>query len=351
MNKFFNKAIFYKEFKIAKWFLFMLILEFTMFFYKGISRFLKHINVLMANSINDEVRRQILCDIEEILYWRHNGRYIFILLTIIVMAVVIVGRDRTNKGYETLGSMNFKREEIIMTKWITGVLTLLLFLLIIFVYIEIIWFSNKNLKFFGLTQGMLFQWFIINFLTFVFIYTFIVLIECLCGKEVLGGILGSIFLILPIGLIGLVFGFIDIITIKSHKFNDEVMMNIGSLVNTFAERATLSIYNMDYYKGNPGLRSFILLISIVVLVALIIIAFKNNDFEKNGYVSMFKPLEYVLKIGVSVCFGMLISIIILLNLISKEKNVYMPTIGIITFIISGIIVYFITHKLIEKSKA
>src|SRR3712207_346366 len=94
-------------------------------------------------------------------------------------------------------------------------------------------------------------------------------------------------------------------------------------------------------------------------------AFKKVPMERCGYIVIFKPLEIIFKIGISVCFGLL-GVSIVSPMIRSHYNLWRLenlnyenfihdvnkacTLTVLIGLLCGCIVYVITNKIIEANK-
>lgn len=299
-----------------------------------------------------------------------QGFEVALAITLIIIGTYIIGIDIMGRKYDSLNAMPFRREEVILTKWIIAALTVIIPMLLSFVVISFVYIGNTEILKVYMDFNMIFQWVLINSLALLFIVTFIMLIQSLSGKNIIGGVVGSIFLVLPMGLSMLITGFLKVLTWNPNILSEDQYYNMMMRIESIAVKISLAFYNMDFvdnYGSNVYEKSGILVLAIIILVALLTYSFKKIPLERNGYIIIFKPLEMIFKVGVSVCFGLLGGLIAS-QFLADYYNLYFyganpknteVNLAIINKVISlttlfalliGCIVYVITRKIIEINK-
>ncbi|MFA9397178.1 MAG: ABC-2 transporter permease [Clostridiaceae bacterium] len=371
--KFFNKAIFYKEFKIAKWFLLVLTGEVLIF------SILPFINTIQ--SIRDSIERG---NYEQFNFnWNFsysfnefNEHRIFFSIIIIILASLIIGMDYSNRKYEFLTTLPFKRQEIIITKYITAIIVVVIPIIIEFITTLSLFNSNKDILYSYISYNILIKWFILNILVYIFILTFTMVIQLLCGKNLIGGILGSIFLVIPLGFSSLLNELIKILNYKAYTNQVTWTTNLYYKIDNLSFKLSPAAYNMNFFKYKNDdyynlydqlilkfpTRIIILIIVIAIGIYILYILFNKFPIERSGYILIYKPTEYILEIGISLCTGLLVGIIVAENLISKYSLYettdklfsthlnYTVFFMFLSWIVTSIILFYGTHKVIELSK-
>lgn len=340
MRKFLNKSLLYKEWKSCKWFMFTFALI-DIFF------------IMVINTGTARIRNNGITSLKasDIVVNNYSSLWIMIFIPLVICAAILVGDEFSGKKYEIFSAMPFTREEIVINKWFMGIMTFLIPLLISYLMLVINFSLNKDILAGVLSYTMIFKWLIFNALEYSFVFTFIMLIEFLTGKNILGGIIGTIFLFLPIGLCML-------LTMSTQFISNYVKVDY---LERIAARATLVLYNVDIFKEDnsfPSLwiRIIILIAAIVICLLLSIYAFKKYSLENIGFIVAFNKLEVIFKIGVSICFGLLFSSIYNGFLTDKANNVdaaqvHMYMAFTITIALIGCLVtYFTVNKIIEINK-
>lgn len=366
MKNYLNKALFYREWKnmmpLSLMFLFQTFLLVIMPFINTV----QNIQEAISKGIYNDSYKYFFYDF----FISGGPAQAMALGTSILIGTFIIGIDIMGRKYDLLNSMPFKREEIIITKWIIAALTAIIPMVLSFIVMSVVYSGNKDILKDYMDGNMIFQWFLINTLAYLFIVTFIMLIQSLSGKNILGGVVGSIFLILPMGLTILIDGFFSVLALNPNILSQEHYFNIMKKVEAIGINSSLGIYNLnlsDEYMFSIYGKSAVLAIAILVLFILLIYSFKKIPLERNGYIVIFRPLEMIFKVGVSVCFGLLGGLITSqmlkehydlyqYDLSNGNIAAYLPiankiiSLTILFTLLCGCIVYVITRKIIEINK-
>ena len=360
--KYFIKGIFYKEFKMAKWFFFILTGELLYLFNLSFMNNIQFIKdaVKKGNFNYDNYGYTF-----ETLFSNTDSSKLLFIISIILFASIMVGNDFVNKKYELIAALPYKREEIIITKYIITVIITVISFTISFIAVLIAYKNNETLLSCYLSYGFLYKFYSVNLLIYIFIITFTMLIQTLCGKNILGGIFAGIFLILPIGLSYLLEEvFRMVFFIKMRFGNYDFLTSIYNKIESIAYYISPITYGTDYEKSlNYGAKIIILIAVIALLIYLMIISFKILPFERCGYISIYRLGDIILKIGISFCTGLLAADILAANLTNVfglyeiDKTLvqqyvnYTIFYSALCFIGVGILTYFITNKIIKLSKS
>lgn len=348
MKRFLNKALFYKEIKNSLPFLFIMIFFSLAYVMSDFAFLLTELYKITGNIYNSLISSYRVSFTESINANTSIG-FIFFCSIIIFIAGFLVSSDRNNRGYETLSSMNFKREQIIITKWICGTAAIVIPFTIVSFYVIFKFMMCPNAYIIPDAVPRLFQWWIINMLVVVFIFTFMMLIECLSARPIFAAAVGSIFLILPVALPELIISYIYMFVFQNkHLIN--AFYNFHYIINRVENNLFLAAYNVNY-EGRFAINALVLLTAIIICFVLMVYAFKNAALEKTGYLILFEPLKPIFKIGVSACFAMTFSLCAygIEDTLSHDFSGKI-SIAVIVLILSGIITYFVTNKLIKMSE-
>lgn len=357
----FRKGLFYKEFKIGKWFLFLLTGE--LLFLLNL-QFIEQIELLKDAAKGRDFHYENFDYTFRYLFNGFDTSKLLFIMSIIFLGSFLIGIDFSGKKYEFLTSLPYSREEIIKTKYIVGLLVIFISFTISFGVILTTFSNNIAILSYYLSYEFLFKYYFINLLIYIFIFLFIMLIQSLCGKNILGGVLGGIFLLLPLGLVTLIEQFLRILMFSNIRFygyeeKDYLFMNLQKVAYYLSPTAySDELSNYLSYSS----RLIILVVLIIILVFALEYSFKKLPFERIGYISIYPLGEKVLKIGISFCTGLLAfdicssSLTNIFNLYKIDKYLvsqyvnYTIFYSALCFIGVGIITYFITNKVIELSK-
>lgn len=352
LKKFYNKALFYKEFKSSLSFIGILWLSLFMEFTNHFIRETQNLKTLSKDLISMgtynsiEFTENISNTLSSL---SNNSGMFYSICSLIIISFWIVGKERQNNRNEMLSTMPFSREEIIGTKWI---LVFISIIIAMFLNLAIIlWNCSVNSNIYSIIPNiynLLLYWIISKTLLYIFIFTFIMFVSSICGRFFTGGLLGSIFLIVPFYLTVTIPPFIGYFAV----INGTRLISEATIANL--ENFVLRIYALfNFYTYDNNLvkyfntLSLLSIIGIIIFLSLLFISFKNNSFEKINELCMFKSFEYILKIGVSVCFTLLITTIAVDTNAHTIEDAY---IAAPTAFITLIVTYILTNKIIKYFK-
>lgn len=348
MKRFLNRALFYKEIKNSLTFLFIMIFFSLTYVMTDFSFLLTEMYSKTGNIDNNFISSYRESFTDSINANTSVG-FIFFCVMVIFIAGYLISADRNNRGYETLSSMNFKREQIIITKWICGTAVIIIPFTIVSFYVIFKFMMCPNTYIIPNVVPRLFQWWIINMLAIMFVFTFMMLIECLSSRPVFAAAVGSVFLILPLALPELIFSYIYMFVFQ----NKPLIITLSryhTIINRLESNLFFPAYNVNY-EGRFAINALVLLMAIIICFVLMVYAFKEAALEKVGYPILFEPLKPIFKIGVSACFAMTFSLCAygIADSLSHDFSGKI-SIAVIVLMLSGIITYFVTNKLIKMNE-
>ncbi|WP_202081026.1 ABC transporter permease subunit [Caldalkalibacillus salinus] len=266
-------------------------------------------------------------------------------MVVIIMASLLLGLQRTNQSYELTLSLPYSRQEIMLSKWLLGVLTIvgsvavsaLLSLIVIQTTILTEYFHLEVLGYYV----------IFAILGTVAIFSFATMFGYLTGSFFAQAVLTSIFVIFPIPFAELVRTFVSNHTgefVSMSGFTDSMsLVTLAMYVADFGYRASDAIHREG---GLSGIGTVILVCGLYTLlsVALAYILSRHAKAEHHGRTLLYQSIEPILKAGVIVCFfltgGMFFSEI---NYHGGERSLVSYYMGGILF--AGIAYYVLTKLL------
>lgn len=358
-----NKALIFKEIKYTKYqlmiFLITLILESSYGFAKALNKISTGVDV---NIISEGLKYMNL----NISHHVYSGEIIINFIYAISLAYLLIGIER-RKNYEFLEVMPFSRYEIIKNKYLFGLISILVCMLINFIIFSIIYAINidtinnipkialmlhykcDNLKnpvdcqyYYDLylttriTYITVIKSFIINLLTLIAAFSLSMLMHTISGKSVLGFIFSIISYIFPIGI------FVLCSEVLSYHipWSDEVCLHFEK----FLKNIYVLTYTYDDYLKGYWPNCIKIIIFIIIINILLFYCYKKYKQENVGNLIVFEKLEPIVIIGASICFGMLIGTIIgritmgYSSSPSVSRAIILDTLIIIISIISYIII-------------
>lgn len=314
MKQLFPKALFYKEWKNARWglALFAFFLFYSKLFYaiQGLS-FLKEVaqsgNLVVANNE----------------YWFQQLMYVnddvFVLLVIITAVLVyfLFYQDRQGATASLMSSMPFTKEQAFNVKWITGAGVIVAAFLVNGLLLTGFYFANRSWMF--ATPYQVIPTWIVLFLAFTLaLFSFLLFVQCAMGHSLAAAVVGPIASVVPWFFLA---GLNDLVR---HQFSlpyDHAAIDfLGRtadavgwpyLLRTVYVQSPSGIHYPDYENIPTKVLIFLAIAAVTFLLGRI--AYKRNAVEKSGELLMFPFLEPVLIYGFAVCLGILLALLFCLG--------------------------------------
>lgn len=310
MKSLYNKTLFKKEFKISKWMMILMTLNLLIFKILKIDNSLKgHKSLLTNRSLSYEDAKISM------LHWFNHeliGELFFsvIMIFLIIMLVTLMFQnERSNSTFGFLASIPYKREEVIKTKWIVGVITIIIPMVISLICISIFYKYNKS--FIDDNYFIILRWFFITTLQYICIYSGLFLCQTLMGQNIISSIVGAIIIYVPYGTIAIIAKLVYSNFNLKHKLLAKIsdIMSYSNLYNFgLGDYVDLSdgrhlIYYLIYKEYN--IKIIIMIILTVTFYILAKYYYKVNSLENTGKIFIFPSLKPVLIWGFAICFGLL----------------------------------------------
>lgn len=198
MIGFYNKIFFKQQRKYCKWITLGLTVEFLTIWVSNFSQSIEYVKKNQGNSKNS---------INYMIY--NNSSVLMMILSYILAAALYIGIDRINNKYDIYMSMPFKREQIIFSKWICGVISCTVPVIITYFIIILMYFGNKNEIGEYINLSSIFRWGVLSLLVYLFIMTFGMSIQLLSGSTIAGAVIEMLILLVPIFFIESVADLLD----------------------------------------------------------------------------------------------------------------------------------------------
>lgn len=310
MKQLFPKALFYKEWKNARWGL--ALLAFFLLYSKlfdAIQRlgWLKEVakrgDLVVANNA----------------YWFQQLMYgddgVFVLLVILTSALVYVlfRQDRQEATASLTSSMPFTKEQAFNVKWITGAGIIVTAFLINGLLLTGFYFINRSWMF--TTPYQVIPTWTVLFLAFTLaLFSFLLFVQCAMGHSLAAAVVGPIASVVPMFFFA---GFNDIVRYQFNlSYDNAVIIFLDRLMGAVAWPELLSQVYVQSPSGihypvyeNILAKALIFLAIAAVTFLLGRIAYKRNAVEKSGELLMFPFLEPVLIYGFAICLGILLALL------------------------------------------
>lgn len=316
------KKLLWKEWIYAKW---LIILSIFISLTAMLQMFSQYIEYVKVPGVENEFNH---INYSYIHYLCMRRAYPYINIMLIFFSVfVIMAVDSINKQYEMVNAMPYSRNQIILSKWITAIVVIIIPEIISYCVFTILYFTNYSKMSICNNYSFTFMWMLISILSHVFLVTFIMFIQSLFGNNVAGAI--ASILILFFWAVG-------------GELIDTVF-NIYK-INTHAKQGLLLVpfYNtVESY--NPLLKICILIIFILIFFTVMIKLFKRALLENIGNLNLYKVAELVIRIFIVVNIAMVI-VAITSDRFFKENNRMSTLVGII----SVVILYYAYGKIIKR---
>ncbi|MCB2360028.1 ABC transporter permease subunit [Clostridium estertheticum] len=348
MSKILNKALFYKEWINVKWITILTIV--VLLFYKADGV----ISLLNQNKMYMKYNGVIRTDkwINEGLYGGSSYYFVMVFVVIILAISLFVG-EKTSETEGFIVSMPFTRKEIMLNKWLIGVLSLLISFIVTYIFLSLFYFVNINELNTTLNPySDIVKWFFMDTFQYICIFTFIMLIQAVMGNSIVSGMVGGIILGVPT-FISMVVQELVIIHYRDNQSISIILDKIYYWVNIYSYNVAKqkSFYpnpaeniNQDYYQNfyysNYKSKLLVLFLLTCLFLFLANLAYKKRNIEYNLRLIAFKNLEPVFIGGVAICSG------ILVIAIKGIGNQRLSEFGIY-FVIFTIIGYFISKLLLK----
>ncbi|WP_099188669.1 ABC transporter permease subunit [Tepidibacter mesophilus] len=310
MKSVFNKALLYKEVKSSKWI--TLIMLFSIFICKTMYLIdyegrLKRFRYMIGDS------KEYLFNVA---FLGNDVCSIVMVFLVIILSTILFKSERQSETYSFIASMPFKRKDIIKTKWFVGSFSIFIAFFINAILISIIFYTKYKGISTDASGYIIFQWALINILTYISIFTMILFAQTLMGQNIAASIVGSIVIYLPTGfwrmmsqiLRAHINSYYDypirfmLIEFNPYSINNPYYRVLDSVSNS------LDNYYVPEYQ-NYFSKIIILLILIVLFYNLAVYFYKKNKLENSGNLIMFSSLEPVFKWGFSICLGLFAGVI------------------------------------------
>ncbi|MPQ30699.1 hypothetical protein E4V42_04530 [Clostridium estertheticum] len=350
MSKILNKGLLYKEWINVRWVTLLTIITLLFFKVYGI------MTALNQEKIHETRQGWVLPN-----RWFNNGIYrgddhysiyLFIMvIVVIILAITLFIGEKTSENQGFIASMPFTRKEIIINKWLIGVLSLLISFLITYIFLSLFYFKNiSSINTILNPYSDIVKWFFMDTVQYICIFTFMMLMQSVMGNSIVSGMIGGLILVIPTVILRLV----QELVIRYYQYNGYITIIIEKIsywINIYSYNVAKqkSFYpnpaeniNQDYYKNfyysNYISKLLVLFLLTCLFLFLANLAYKKRNIEYNLRLIAFKNLEPVFVGGVAICSGLLAGAIF--------GNDRLRDFGIY-FVIFTIIGYFISKLLLK----
>jgi hypothetical protein len=315
MRQLFSKALFYKEWKNARWgfaFLTLFLLLSRLF------------DALQRLSYLKEVAKRGDLVVANNAYWFQSSLYgddgVFVLLFILTTAItyLLFYQDRQGATASLMGSMPFTKEQAYDVKWFTGAGVIVGAFLVNGLLLTGFYFANRSWMF-ATPYQVIPTWTALYLAFTLAAFSFLFFVQCAMGHGLAAAVVGPITSLVPW------FVFYGLRDIALHQFQtsfDSVLIKglwrAASVVAWPDLLSTSYVQSLSgiYYPSYDNIPTRVLVFLAVTLISFLLgrAAYKRNAVEKFGELLMFPFLEPVLIYGFAVCLGILLALLFGLGL-------------------------------------
>jgi ABC-type transport system involved in multi-copper enzyme maturation permease subunit len=343
MNKIVNKALFYKEWIYVKWITLLTIATLLSTQLYGVIWAFNFKGMVKGEAWNDYWFNTAL--------YEANAHLIIMVFVVLILATTLFLGEKTSETQGFIASMPFTRKEIILNKWIVGVISLLISFAVTYIVLSLFYFLTiKGLDTTLNPYSDIIKWFFMDTFQYICIFTFIMFIQAVMGNSIVSSIVGGIILMVPLfvlmvaqNLFERYYGFTEYISVVFNKLNRWLNIYFYNLPQQ--NRVKIAIHEGDStfsstfsYYSNYKSKLLVLFLLTCLFLYLAYVAYSKRNIEYNLRLIVFKNLEPVFIGGVAICSGLLAA--------TFMDSYRLREFGI-WFIIFTIIGYFISRFLLK----
>jgi len=285
----FHKALWYQNYKQTRIIIWMILALFILHmpFQSVLSLENWKEQEQQAEQIDDYVYEIQAWDVLEIF---SQGTFPMLLsISMIALACLLIGLERNTRRNDFTFSLPFKRQDLFLAKWCYGTTVIVLFHSVNFLIAYFIIHQSEYQS--ALNLVSLIEIFWGPLLGFIMFFTFSLLIGTISGEMFSQIILTFVFGIFPLGLFVLI----------QELINVHFRVHINSPI--WLEYLTPFMYVFNH----PAMMITVILPIIFtgLLLWLSVNLYKRNKIEHNGEFLIFKVLNPIFLIGITICLSLL----------------------------------------------
>ncbi len=333
----------YKQSKFIIWAFWLVSLYIPIKVFKEI----QHVNVAFKywNEANEKG------PFEYHLFWNYTDVAFLQLVVVLLLACTLIGLERTNQSMDFTLSLPFKRQTILLTKWLLGVINIVLATLLS-VLAALILLSNSMLVDYMDPEIIWYSGFISIFVL-IGVYTFALLIGFMGASVISQLVFSVIFLLFPMGIMMLIDQFF---TYHSEALGlghfylppaiYSVFEYISFPIQLLLLDRSINGFLHEYINGPNQLGVEPIIVPIIVTIvslALIMKFSKAMKSENNGKILVYDKYQPVFKVGVFICFYLLGGAIFPEFIYNYNESRH-----VITYHIGGFLLAFIVTYIVSK---
>lgn len=285
----FHKALWYQNYKQTRFIIWMILALFILHlpFQSVLSMETWKEREQQAQQVEDYMYEIQAWDVLEI--FSQGFLPILLSISIIAFACLLIGLERNTRRNDFTFSLPFKRKDLFLAKWCYGAASIATFHIVNFLIAYFIIYQSEYYSALNLVSSIEIFWG--PLLGFIMFFTFALLIGTIAGEMISQVVLSFVFGIFPLGVFLLIQELIAV----------HFRIHINS--PTWLEYLTPFMY----VSNQPALLTTIIspIIFTVLLLWLGVILYKRNKIEHNGEFLIFKVLNPIFLIGISICLSLL----------------------------------------------
>jgi ABC-type transport system involved in multi-copper enzyme maturation permease subunit len=308
MNKIINKGLFYKEWINVRWITLLTVVVLLYFKVYGV------ISELDLNKTTMKQTGSVWTD-----RWFNNGLhmktnyFIVMVFIVIILAMILFIGEKTSETQGFIASMPFTRKEIILNKWLVGVISILISFVVTYIFLSLFYAANINSLDTALNPySDIVKWFFMDTFQYICIFTFMLLAQAVMGNSIVSSIVGGIILLVPFYITMIVLELITRIT----KYQFIAIDKFASWLNIYSYNGAEQVWTdtklingkdiyRTFYYNNYGVKLLIFFLLTCLFLYLAYVSYKKRNLEYNLRLIVFKNLELVFICGVAICLGLL----------------------------------------------
>ena len=369
----FKHPLFWKEWKIAKWWSSLMIALFMITFLSLSHSLTRYQERILGPDRNpDSYIRTAgqggpVLDPVFLSHFNSGFRTLILMLIpiIIVMSMMLFQNDRREGVGMFISSLPFTKKEQFKVKWFVGVLAFTIpFLIgtaltISMHQVNIGWiqkwyssFGYEGLAAYdrvGLVIGILVQ----SYLFIVAFFSVLMLMQSLIGNTIAASIMGAIIVAVPWFILEAGGSTLSrILDTSRWRITNNRAANLYYFITPPRDHFTMIEFGQSQLHINPVISTENYMMTLIVLIIMSLIAsfaaimfYEKNETSRNGYLLIFPWMRPILVLGVALCSGLLGN-----NLIRQFIRINSASYELMTFAISALLAYVLMSKVITRSE-
>ncbi|UCZ54253.1 hypothetical protein LGQ02_05680 [Bacillus shivajii] len=217
-----------------------------------------------------------------------------IIMSLVFLAALLIGIERNTRRNDFTFSLPFSRKDLFLAKWMYGAIIITIFHALHFTLAYfIIWQSEFR---FILEHGTFTEIFFGPFLAYLLFYSFALFIGTITGEMISQVVLTFIFAGFPYGFYLLILAMVDV--------------HFQAIIDPINWVMKITLFYYTIAHMTPGYDIIIPLFGVLILPLFGALLYERNKVEHNGEFLIFKQLNPIFLMGITVCFSLLGGILV-----------------------------------------